>query len=185
MTLRGWHHAAKLQIRCMAVSWKSLTVDCNQNPMQLTNLTACLDLIQTVFDNFFEIKTSDVIGIPFAIFTQLRLCLGLLYHLSTMECPGWDTGEVRRQIDILAIIDKTIDRFQAASRESDAYGEDSLRRITGHLQVMRSTWAVRIQQTDSQRATFTMTPDSVAEIGVAELPLLDDFLDMDWLMSSL
>lgn len=153
--------------------------------MQLTNLTACLDLIQTVFDNFFEIKTSDVIGIPFAIFTQLRLCLGLLYHLSTMECPGWDTGEVRRQIDILAIIDKTIDRFQAASRESDAYGEDSLRRITGHLQVMRSTWAVRIQQTDSQRATFTMTPDSVAEIGVAELPLLDDFLDMDWLMSSL
>jgi hypothetical protein len=180
-----------MQIRYMAVSWAESRAPEQPNLAQLRNFSACIDLIEAVSATFSKIALADYIGIPFAIFSQMRLCLGMLLHLSTMDRPGWDKMEVRRRMDILAFADQMADNF---SRASVLYsgcdgrlargGEsgDPLTRIAEHLHVMRNAFAAKIQQSDGEGMTFAPTPNSDEDVSLTELPDMTDFLDLDWLL---
>lgn len=189
VTLRAFHAAAKLQIRCMAIPWPSLASDREPNLAQLQNLTACVDLIQAMFENFFSIPPADFIGISFPIFTQIRLSLGVLFCLSTLDCPGWDRAEVRRQVDPLNMIDGMISAFEKAisvyATENGIEEDDvgALVRVPSHLRQLHSAWAAKMGQSDGEGIAFAPTPQSPD--GMAMMPLLDDFLDMNWLMSAM
>ena len=175
----------------MAVSWADSRSHEQPNLAQLSNFSACVDLIEAVFVKFNNVALADYIGIPFAIFTHLRLCLGMLLHLSTMDRPGWDKMEVRRRMDVLAFADQMADDF---SRASVLYsgcdgrpargGEsgDPLTRIAEHLHVMRNAFAAKIQQSDGEGMTFAPTPNSAEDVSLTELPDMTDFLDLDWLL---
>jgi hypothetical protein len=192
VTLDIFHSSAKLQIRYMAVSWTDSRSP-QPNLAQLRNFSACVDLIEAVFASFFNnVALVDYIGIPFAIFTQLRLCLGMLLHLSTMDCPGWDRMEVRRQIDVLAVADRLADNFGKASvlysgcdERAVGGGEESgdpLARVAEHLRLMRNAFAAKTEQSDGGGITFALTPTSAEDVSLTELPDMTDFLDLDWLV---
>lgn len=189
VVLQSHHNAAKLQIRSLAVAWPSLANNGETSLPQLENLVGCVDLIKEVFDNFLTMSLQDFVGISFQIFVQLRLSLGILFALMTIEIPGWNKSEARRKVDLLAFINQMISKFEDASGPaggSDELEGDSLTRVTGHLRIMKTTWAAKLEQSERQGVHSTMTPeDSVGDVGASELPGLDDFLDMDWLMSAL
>ncbi|KAM0718495.1 hypothetical protein Q7P37_005565 [Cladosporium fusiforme] len=191
VVLRAFHNAANLQIRCTAISWTSLESKGEPNVAQLQNIAACVDLVQALFDNFFSIPPGDIIGVSFPMYTQLRLGLGMLFCLSTLDCPGWDKAEVRRQVDTLNVIDRMIETFEEAvssytTESGDDHGEDgALLRVPAHLRMMRTAWAAKLERCEDQAVPFAPTPESGAEMGMAEMPSLDDFLDMNWLMSAI
>jgi hypothetical protein len=190
-TLEIFHNSAKLQIRYMAVSWVDSRSSDQPNLAQLSNFSACVDLIEAVFAEFNNVALVDYIGIPFAIWTQLRLCLGMLLHLSTMDRPGWDKMEVRRRIDALAVADGMADNFSRASAlysgcdERLARGDepgDPLALTAEHLQIMRNAFAAKIEQSDGEGVMSAMTPISAEDVSLTELPDMADFLDLDWLV---
>lgn len=188
--LAAFHHTAKLQIRCMGVSWPECNSDHQPNLAQLKNLSACVDLIQAVFDSFFAIPLADYIGIPFPVFSLLRLSFGMLFFLSTLDSPGWDKLEVRRQIDILTTIDRVVNNFRQASvleasGKHDGDEDNPMARMAGHLRLMRTAFAANIEQSDSAGALAALTPESAMDETALEMPDLADFLDMDWLMNSI
>lgn len=177
----------------MAVSWPDFGPQQQQqaNLAQLKNLSACIDLIKSAFDGFFAIPLDDYVGIPFAVFSQLKLCLGMLFVLSTLDCPWWDKFDVRRQIDLLTTIDRMIDGFNQASMvyasAVGVNGEDSMMaRMVSHLRFMRAAFAASLEQSDGGAAQSAMeTPESIGDVGGMEMPDIADFLDMEWLMSSI
>jgi hypothetical protein len=175
----------------MAVSWADSRSSEQPNLAQLGNFSACVDLVEAIFAKFNEIALVDYIGIPFAIFTHLRLCLGMLLHLSTMDRPGWDKMEVRRRIDVLAVADQMAGNFSRASvlysggDERSARGDgsgDPLARIAEHLQIMRNAFAAKVEQSDGEGVMSALTPTSAEDISLTELPDMADFLDLDWLV---
>jgi hypothetical protein len=170
----------------MAVSWTDPQSPDQPNLVQLNNFSACVDLIEVVFANFHSLPLADYIGIPFTIFTQLRLCLGMLLHLSTMDCPGWDKINVRRQVDVLAVADQMVSNFLKASVLYSDHDEESARdnplaRIASHLGHMRNAITAKIRQSDSEGIASTLTPTSAGDLCMIELPDMADFLDLDWL----
>jgi len=187
-------NAAKLQVRYMAVTWTDSHSPNQQNLAQLRNFSACVDVIEVVFANLHSIPLADIIGIPFTVFTQLRLCFDMLLHLSIMDYPGWDKMEVRRRIDVLAVADQMVDDFQKASilysgcDERAARGDvagNPLARIASHLIIMRNAFAVKVQQSDGEGIMSALTPASAEDLCVANLPNMADFLDFDWLVGSI
>lgn len=147
-----------------------------------------MDLIEAAFASFHILPLADYIGIPFTVFTQLRLCLGMLLHLSTMDCPGWDKMDVRRRIDVLAVAGRMVGDFGKASAlysgcEEEAARDDPLARIAGHLDIMRNAFAAKIRQSDSdgEGIMSALTPTSAGDLDMTELPDMADFLDLDWL----
>lgn len=174
----------------MAVSWPEFNSDHQPNLAQLKNLSACVDLIESVFNSFFAITLADYVGIPFPVFSLLRLSFGMLFFLSTLDSPGWDKLDVRRQIDILATIDRLVDGFRQASRlEARGVHDDDednpMARMASHLRLMKAAFAANMEQSDSVEALSAFTPESVVNEGALDMPDLADFLDMDWLMSSI
>jgi hypothetical protein len=175
----------------MAVSWADSRAFEQRNLAQLRNFSACVDLIETVFTKFNTIALADYIGIPFAIFYQMRLCLGMLLHLSTMDRPDWDKMEVRRRVDVLAVADQMAENFSRASvlysgcGERPARGDESgdpLTRTAEHVHMMRNAFAAKIQQSDGEGMAFAPTLTSAEDVSLTELPDMTDFLDWDWLL---
>jgi hypothetical protein len=175
----------------MAVSWADSRSPEQPNLAQLSNFSACVDLIEAVFAKFNNVALVDYVGIPFAIWTQLRLCLGMLLHLSTMDRPGWDKMEVRRRIDVLAVADQMADNFSRASAlysvddERPIGGDESddpLARTVEHLQIMRNAFAAKIEQSDGEALMSALTPTSAEDVSLTEIPDMADFLDLDWLV---
>ena len=190
-TLQIFHNSAKLQIRYMAVSWADSRSPGQPNLAQISNFFACVDLIEAIFATFNNIALADYIGVPFTIFSQLRLCLGILLQLSTMDRLGWDKMEVRRRIDVLTVADQMADNFSRASAlysggdERPDRGDESgdpLARTAEHLQLMRNAFAAKVEQSDGEGAAFAPTPTSAEDISLIELPDMADFLDLDWLV---
>ena len=175
----------------MAVSWADSRSHEQPNLTQLSNFSACVDLIEAVFVKFNNVALVDYIGIPFAIFTHLRLCLGMLLHLSTMDRPGWDKMEVRRRIDVLTVADQMADNFSRASvlysggDERSARRDESgdpLARTGEHLRIMRNAFAAKVEQSDGEGIMSALTPTSAEDVSLTELPDMADFLDLDWLV---
>lgn len=123
--------------------WPSLISGQEPSVPQLQNLSACIDLTQALFENFFSLPPGDVVGVPFPIYIQMRLGLGILFCLSTLDCPGWDKSTVRRQIDPLDMIDGMISAYEGAKAAhiiehgTEESGDGLLSRISGHLRLLR------------------------------------------------
>jgi hypothetical protein len=72
---------------------------------RLEGLDSLLTAIERWFHVFHELPLVDWIGIPFGIWTQFSQCLTILFRLSTLSEPGWDTEEVRKRADVLDILE--------------------------------------------------------------------------------
>jgi len=85
-----------------------------------------VDPIEAAFKSFHSLLRDDYIGISFTVFNQLKLCRGMLLHLSTMDFPGRDKMDARRRVYVLAVADQTVGD---SSRASVLYG--------GHVRNLR------------------------------------------------
>lgn len=77
-------------------------------------LYACLNTVKSALDNFFKIPLAEYSGMSFPFFIQLARYIVVLYKLSTLNDPTWDTGLVRSTVDVLQVMDQLISNVQHA-----------------------------------------------------------------------
>lgn len=82
------------------------------NLAHLTTLSNLLHTIQQYFILFHRANFAEWTGQTFAIYSQFSHCILLLYKLSTLKTPGWDTAYVRRTVNILEILDQLVYRLE-------------------------------------------------------------------------
>lgn len=75
-------------------------------------LYSCLQAARSWFDIWFSIPLPDMPGLPFGFYIQLNHAQVSLYRLNTLEDPLWDREELLNSGELLAILDRTIERFE-------------------------------------------------------------------------
>ena len=79
---------------------------------RLDGLNSLLTAIERWYEEFYKIPLVDWIGVSFEVFAQFWNCLTLLFKLTTLDEPGWDTEEVRKRVDLLHILEKFAQGFE-------------------------------------------------------------------------
>lgn len=82
---------------------------------RLEHLYACLTTVKSALDNFFKLPSAEYAGFSFPFFTQLSRYIAVLYKLSTLNDPNWDTSLVRSTVDLLLVLDQVISNLEAAN----------------------------------------------------------------------
>lgn len=140
----------------------------------------------------------DWIGTTFSIFAQFSHCIILLFKLTTLDEPGWDTGEARKRADLLDILERLAQRLDSIPRllelvDAVDTGESGLffkssRLIRGMKASFLAEMALTPLQTDVQLNGNPNTAEFIGESSVpddivmhfADDPLLTDILVSSW-----
>ena len=146
-------------------------------------LYTCLNTVKSALDNFFKIPLAEYPGIPFPFFTQLARYIVVLYKLSTLSDPTWDTGLVRSTVDVLQVMDQLISNIQHARA---AHGEKSagglLDKSTRIFVSVRSWCAAKLAENVGDEDSGNAGYQAVGEGGMLLEPLpLEDM----WLKDNL
>lgn len=97
---------------------------------QLQSLQNCLNSVERWFQIWEGIPPHQLIGLTFFTFMQKIQSIVALFRLSTLEnVPGWNTAEVRKRLDIFALLDRLAVLMDSAVASipvlEDDPGEDS------------------------------------------------------------
>lgn len=76
----------------------------------------------------------------------------ILYRLSTLEDSAWDLQAVRNTVDLLSVLDRTVDKLEQASNKSGEPSHDGL--------FMQLAWMMRMFRA---RVSSIMTHEMVDE----------------------
>lgn len=146
---------------------------------RLECLYACLNTVKSALDSFFKIPLAEYLGISFPFFTQLARYIVVLYKLSALNDPTWDTGLVRSTVDVLQVMDQLISNIQhAKAADGDESADGLLDRSTKIFTSVRSWCAAKLTEGagggDSGNAGFQAA-------GESGMPLEALFLEDVWL----
>ncbi|ROV95570.1 hypothetical protein VSDG_05261 [Cytospora chrysosperma] len=75
---------------------------------------ACLGTVKSALDCILKLPIVDYRGSSFPFFTQVARYMIVLYKLTTLSDPAWDTGLVRSTIDVVQVMDQLIANMQQA-----------------------------------------------------------------------
>ncbi|KAL4860534.1 hypothetical protein BDV12DRAFT_191654 [Aspergillus spectabilis] len=103
-------HYASLTLHKSALT-NAAVLSTNMNFQQLEYLYACIEASKSWFDVFLAIPPLEYVCFPFSIFAHLVHNLVMLYQLSTLSDPGWDTAAVRQKADVLSILSTIIENM--------------------------------------------------------------------------
>ncbi|OOG00092.1 hypothetical protein ASPCADRAFT_203985, partial [Aspergillus carbonarius ITEM 5010] len=114
---------------------------------RLDALHGCLSTAKSAMDRFFEIPVVEYPGISFPFYGYLARSIVVLFKLSILNDPVWDTGLMRSTVDVLQVMDQLISNLQQAR---EAAGEEA---AGGHLDsttrkflLIRSTCAAKLAE---------------------------------------
>lgn len=125
-----------LHLHNTEVSIQELALDCGPliNTVdaikQLESLQKCLTAVENLFQIWEGIPRHRLIGLTFSTFMQKIQGIVALFRLSTLDnIPAWNTAEVRKRLDIFALLDRlaaVMDSAAAATAiAEDDPGEES------------------------------------------------------------
>ncbi|KAL4862495.1 hypothetical protein BDV12DRAFT_190377 [Aspergillus spectabilis] len=140
------HHYTSLTLHESALT-NAAVLSKNMNFQQLEYLYACLDASKSWFDLFLTIPPLEYIGFPFSIFAQMVHNLVMLYQLSTLNDPGWDTATVRRDVDVLSILSTVIENMSRVAGLARLEGEpdsDVFSRVAKIYRTVQVGWEVKL-----------------------------------------
>ncbi|KAL2864261.1 Zn(II)2Cys6 transcription factor domain-containing protein [Aspergillus lucknowensis] len=141
------HHYTALILNEATTLTKNPLDSRSLNFQQLEHLHACLEATKAWFDLFLTIPPAEYIGFPFSIFAQLEHNLLILYQMSTLEDPSWDTSTVRQKIDVLSTLDTVIQNMsQAAALAAldDEPNSDIISQLAKMYRPVRISWATNL-----------------------------------------
>ncbi|KAH9906340.1 hypothetical protein F4778DRAFT_801578 [Xylariomycetidae sp. FL2044] len=73
---------------------------------RISELESVLACVQGYFTAFNDRPIDVWFGIDVECLSRLTGCLVVLFRLGTLDEPGWDVDEVRKQVDVFAILDR-------------------------------------------------------------------------------
>ena len=125
---------------------------------RLDALHGCLSTAKSAMDRFFEIPVVEYPGISFPFYGYLARSIVVLFKLSILNDPVWDTGLMRSTVDVLQVMDQLISNLQQAR---EAAGEEA---AGGHLDsttrkflLIRSTCAAKLAEHEQRNSTVSQT----------------------------
>lgn len=92
---------------------------------RLADLDQVLNSADTWISKFLDIPVPTIAGITVDAFSQFMHALVILFRLSTLQEPGWDTDMVLSRANVLNILDKmteSIDRLPSVLDIVDTQG---------------------------------------------------------------
>ena len=137
---------------------------------RLDGLDSLLTAIERWYEEFYQVPLVDWIGVSFEVFAQFWNCLTLLFQLTTLDEPGWDTEEVRKRVDLLHILE---DFAQSFERLPEAVGlvDDTRKGEIGAI--FRAVPHIRAMKAKFMAEMTPATLQSVEDPGAVEVS--DDF----------
>ncbi|KAJ5710068.1 hypothetical protein N7493_009660 [Penicillium malachiteum] len=96
----------------------------SSNAQSLEYLYMCLQATKSATENFFEIPITECIGLSFTFFTQLARTILVLFKLSTFKNEAWDNKFVRKEIDVLQVLDRLLKVIDEAKLMIGSQGDD-------------------------------------------------------------
>ncbi len=146
---------------------------------RLDSLSVCLQISKACIDHFLGTPVSKLIGPVMLNFTY---CLKIIYKLSTLQDPVWDTRLVRATVDLEHVIQECAKAADQGNEElKQQTGEDSV--LVAAAETMRSTashWKVP-EESIEPTAAGMMPTWNTGEI--ADMTFMD-FSDDFWLQGS-
>ncbi|KAJ5724055.1 hypothetical protein N7488_002090 [Penicillium malachiteum] len=146
----------------------------SSNPQSLEYLYMCLQATKSAIENFFEIPITECIGLSFTFFTQLARTILVLFKLSTFENEAWDTKFVRKEIDVLQVLDRLLKVIDEAKLMIGSQGDDGFLDKSSMIFATVKSWCLsKLEPKD-----VTVNDDAPCDFIVAP----EDFvLDDAWL----
>jgi uncharacterized membrane protein len=79
--------------------------------IRINSMYSCAKAAKSFYDSFFAISPLEVAGLPFAAYVEMSHMQAALYRLTTVEDQAWDKEILRNTVDLLYLLDKTIELF--------------------------------------------------------------------------
>ena len=157
---------------------------------RLEGLNSILTAIERWFEVFYEMPLTDWIGVTCVIFSQLGHCIMLLFKLTTLDEPGWDTDEVKKRADLVDMLERIAIRFDdipsaLGVADADSTGETGLffkssRLIRGLRALFLAELGTTSLQTNVQSNGSSVMAEFTGVSSVAD-DLAMNFADDPWL----
>jgi hypothetical protein len=148
---------------------------------RLARLDSLLTAIERWFEVFHATPNSEWIGTPFGTFTQYGHCTILLFKLTTLDEPGWDTNDVKKRADLLKILERLAARLDTIPQEFNLVdtveGSDSGLFFKGPklIRGMRASFAAELNASQLQADVQVTENPRTAEL-LSNVPDPDDVL---------
>lgn len=122
-------YGAEVNVQELAMSFDS-TLSMGDTMKQLDALQKCLNAVESWFKVWEAVPLDRWIGLTFNVFIQKIQSIVALLRLSTIDhIPAWNTSEVRKRMDIFALLERIAVQMDLAATAiavvEDDPGEDS------------------------------------------------------------
>ncbi|RAH49980.1 Zn(II)2Cys6 transcription factor domain-containing protein [Aspergillus brunneoviolaceus CBS 621.78] len=87
----------------------------------LNHLFQCVEAIKSWICTILQFDAAEYVGFPFPVWKQFRTVVLVTLRLGALEDPAWDTGLVRRSVDLPGVLDeiaRKLERGRSQTGES-------------------------------------------------------------------
>lgn len=142
------------------------------------------------YDALFSIQVREINGVTTSMMMQMRLALGLLYVLSTIDEPGWRKDDVAGIVNLYPILDRLaniLSQVPAAVSEQDDinscdYEDHWWIHVSATVRTLRTIWAGQDELGNRVAPELTSVPPGDAGTINPMLGMEYDLPGLDWLM---
>lgn len=157
---------------------------------RLQTLHDCLQAVKLSLDNFLSFTPQEYRSFPFAILCHFSHSIQLLFRLSMLDEPDWDSGAARQSADIVAILGEVSNKMgqvgSAAGLTDDGVGGDIFTKGASVLKTTMHMWDAALRQNVASRDVGMSRPapgdNAASENACGGMEAMVDFGNDAWLM---
>jgi len=169
-------------------------------PVDIPRLQAlhdCLQAIKRNIETVLSFEPVQFVGFPFAFMCHMSHSMQTLYRLSVLEEPDWDRAAVRRDIDIIAVINRLADKMSKVAEAAGLIGDpaapcgDIFTKGSMTLRATATIWSSSLPQIEDTTSTVSPAPApfvepacgplETAEISADTMAMMFDLNNDPWL----
>ncbi|PYH85363.1 hypothetical protein BO82DRAFT_275395 [Aspergillus uvarum CBS 121591] len=85
----------------------------------LDHLFRCLEAIKSWIRTILKFDAAEYIGFPFPLWKQFRTVVLVTLRLGALDDPAWDTGLVRRSVDLPSVLDEIARKLERGRSQTE------------------------------------------------------------------
>jgi hypothetical protein len=151
-------YSAEISLLEVAVHNYMAPVNPNDHLHRLDLLYACLQSTKSLFDAYASLPWTVYFTVTFEFFARWRHAIVVLSKLTLFDYEGWDTEHVRKQIDLIRLLDQVSEQFNEAKKVFQAnpltMEHDTFSRFAKMLQDMKASYIANLESDFSHGASL-------------------------------
>ncbi|KAM0811493.1 hypothetical protein AB5N19_11849 [Seiridium cardinale] len=142
---------------------------------RLEILHDCLQSIKLSISNILSFDPLDFVSFPFALMCHFSHAVQTLYRLTVLDEPDWDRAAVRREADIVVILEHLADKMSKVATAAGLTGDtttpygDMFTRGAGTLRATAAIWGSTLPPLEDAPAAANATSTQFGETGVPDI----------------